>query len=899
MIEGAKQNNLKNVSLKLPHNKVIAVTGLSGSGKSSLAFDTVFAEGQWRFIESLSTYARLFIEKLDRPDVDSIRNIRPAIALEQHNPVKGSRSTVGTLTEVYDLLRVLFARVGKQFCPECGERIVRWNVSSIVRDLTDRFNGQKAAILFDSNLTPGELVRNGFHRALFDGQIRDIIGSEDRIRSIPVVVDRLVLAESPRLTDSLETAWRYGNGALRVYFPPGRFRNYSGSSRCDQCGFEPHEPTPVLFSFNHPFGACTECKGFGNILKYSPDIVIPDRALSLSKGAVEPWEKPAARWWKRQLLKGAQKVGIDVTVPFSSLPADEQDLIFSGCDAFYGINDFFEELEQKRYKLHVRVFLSRYRSGVTCPECGGKRLNREALSYTIGGQDIADLSDMKTGHLSTFIKTIEFDDHERKVAHDVLEQIGAKLGYLGRVGLDYLSLSRPAKTLSGGEYQRINLSNQIASHLTGTMYVLDEPTVGLHARDTRTIASIMREIAELGNTVIVVEHDRDIIEQADWIVEMGPGGGKEGGAIVFNGDRESFLRSDTLTARWLRDSAQTNPVQHTPMKRHMNTLTIEGCTGHNLKNVSVSVPLGTLTVVTGVSGSGKSSLIVDTLYTALARKLKISTDTPLAYSELSGAETVSDIKLIDQSPLGKSPRSNPVTYMKVFDFIRKLFSETPDARSRGYSAGFFSFNVPGGRCEECKGEGFQKVELYFFEDVFVTCPSCNGKRYSPEALKIAYRSKSINEVLSMTVDESLDFFSGNERITAPLSLMKDIGLGYLRIGQPATTFSGGEAQRLKICHEIAKRTKGRSIYVLDEPTVGLHMQDISRLIAILRLLVRRGDTVIVIEHNLDFVRSADWIIDLGPEGGDRGGEIVYAGASDGIVNAPRSATGKYIYGHID
>jgi len=898
-IEGAKQNNLNNISLKLPHNKVIAVTGISGSGKSSLAFDTIFAEGQWRFIESLSTYARLFIEKLDRPDVESIHNIRPAIALEQHNPVRGSRSTVGTLTEIYDLLRVLFSRIGKQSCPECGEPIVEWNVSSVIQDLLAHHNGEKAVILFSTALTHQELLRSGFHRVFRDGEVMDISDQEDTPSLLPVVVDRLVISDSQRLRDSIETAWRHGRGAVRIFLPPDQYRNYSGSSQCDHCGFEPHATTPILFSFNHPFGACPECKGFGNILRYAPDLIIPDRGLSLSEGAVEPWEKPAARWWKKQLIKGAPAVSLDIRKPFDELPREQQDLVFSGGKHFYGIQDFFDELETKRYKLHVRVFLSRYRSGVTCPSCGGKRLNREALSYRIDQKDIADLTDMKAGELTAFFESLRLDDHARQIGSDVITQLTEKLRYLSRVGLDYLSLSRPSKTLSGGEYQRINLSNQLASHLTGTMYVLDEPTVGLHARDTQTISTIMREIAELGNTIIVVEHDRDIIGQADWIVEMGPGGGKNGGNIVFSGEKDAFMESDTLTAQCLHKEQEPFAPRKKTAKRHVHTLTIQGCTGHNLRNVSLSIPLGTLTAVTGVSGSGKSSLVVDTLYNALSRKLRRTSEAPLPYTQLTGADHISDIMLIDQSPLGKSPRSNAATYMKIFDSVRKLFSDTPEAHAKGHTPGFFSFNVPGGRCEECHGEGFMKIELYFFEDVFVTCPSCNGKRYGPDALRIAYRSRTISDVLDMTVEEALEFFSGNTKITAPLELMRDIGLGYLRIGQPATTFSGGEAQRLKICHEIVRKTRGRALYILDEPTVGLHMHDISRLISILRLLVERGDTVVVIEHNLDFIRTADWIIDLGPEGGDRGGEILYEGTVAGIADEPSSATGKYINKDID
>ncbi|MEE9524166.1 MAG: excinuclease ABC subunit UvrA [Thermodesulfovibrionales bacterium] len=893
IIEGAKQNNLKDISLKLPHNNVIAITGISGSGKSSLAFDTIFAEGQWRFIESLSTYARLFIEKLDRPDVDSIQNIRPAIALQQHNPIRGSRSTVGTITEIYDLLRILFSRAATPFCPECGSEIKRWSTSAIISELVDEYEGEKAVISFMSSLMPEELKRKGFNRVFIGGKIREIDEVKEEIRTFPVVADRLVIKDSKRLSDSIETTWRYGRETLRTFILPEKELIFSGGNTCDSCGHEIHEPTPILYSFNHPLGACPACKGFGNILKYTSDLIIPNKSLSIAGGAIEPWEKPAAGWWKEQIIEGAPASGIDLNIPFECLTEKHQQLVFDGTEDFYGIDDFFNELEHKRYKIHVRVFLSRYRTGVLCPDCKGKRLKKEALSYRISGNDIADISRMKIGELLPFFEDLKISDHQKNIAHDVLEQIDLKLRYLHRVGLDYLSLGRQSKTLSGGEYQRINLSNQLASHLTGTLYVLDEPTVGLHARDTETIASIMHELSELGNTVIVVEHDRSIINNSDWITELGPGGGRDGGNIVFSGKKDDFMEQDSLTAKYLKG---TMKIQE-PRSRRMGNgrfITLEGARGHNLKGVTLNIPLQTLTVVTGVSGSGKSSLIVDTLYNAVARKFNRSAEHPLPHTNISGTENIKDIKLIDQSPIGRSPRSNPATYLKLFDPIRKSFAGLPEARAKGYGPGFFSFNVPGGRCEECDGQGFQKIEMYFFEDVFVKCTACDGTRYSPEALKILYRGKNIHDILKMTIDEAAEFFSYNRKLFESLTLLRDIGLGYLRLGQPATTLSGGEAQRLKICSEFGARTKGSTIYILDEPTVGLHLHDTAKLINIIQMLIERGNTVVVIEHNMDFIKTADRVIDIGPEGGDGGGEIIFEGTPDAIRTSEKSVTGQYL-----
>lgn len=906
IIEGARQNNLRNINLRIPHDKVIAITGVSGSGKSSLAFDTIFAEGQWRFIESISTYARLFLEKLDRPDVDAIYNIRPAIALEQRNPVRGARSTVGTLTEIYDYLRLLYSKVSTPYCPKCGKEIRRWDPSQIHIFLVERYLGKKAIVFFETEEEIESLKKRGFYRILINNEVMELSELKDTPERISIVLDRIVIRDEPRLSDSIEMAWREGHERLKIFLIDDSLTlSFSSINACDDCNIEIPEPSSLLFSFNHPVGACPECKGFGNVLIYDEDLIVPDKYLSLSEGAIEPWEKPSYRWWKRQMIEGARKIGIDVKRPYRELPDEDRRKIFRGDAEFYGINDFFEELEGKRYKLHIRVFLSRYRSAQICPSCKGKRLHKNALAYKINGFDIAELCEMPVSRLLWLFRDIDLSSFQKEMVKDVLRQIEMKLRFLERVGLDYLTLSRQGRTLSGGEYQRINLSNQIASYLTGTLYVLDEPTVGLHAKDTDRITKILSELSGVGNTVIVVEHDKKVIGQSDWIIELGPGGGGKGGEVVFAGSREEFLRVDTVTSRYVKGIDRIERSRDdTILEREKRFLILHGARGNNLKNVDLRIPLNTFTVITGVSGSGKSSLVVETLYKALAKHFAIEMERPLPYDYIEGINLIKGVRLIDQTPIGRSPRSNPVTYLKVFDPIRKLFAEQPEARAHGLGPGHFSFNARGGRCERCKGEGYERLEMYFFEDIYVRCEECNGKRYKPDVLKVTFRGKNIHDVLNMTVEEAVELFREYPVITNRLSIMNDIGLGYLRLGQPATTLSGGEAQRLKICSELEVRqlrslqristeTKG-ILYILDEPTVGLHFRDIKLLLNILRRLVDSGNTIVVIEHNLDVIAASDWIIDLGPEGGDRGGEIIFEGTPEEIVKVERSYTGQYL-----
>ncbi|HXD99360.1 MAG TPA: excinuclease ABC subunit UvrA [Candidatus Acidoferrum sp.] len=904
-IEGARQNNLKNVSLELPHDRLTVVTGVSGSGKSSLAFDTLFAEGQWRYIESLSTYARMFLDRVDRPDVDRIENIRPAVALEQKNPVRTARSTVGTATEVYDYLRLLYAKIGRVHCPDCGSAAASHSPESIADTLLTEHAGARALVTFPLPVPAGQpaaelwagLTRRGFARVLVNGVACDLAAAPPPSVEgvLAVVLDRLVLepAHRGRLVESLEGALREGSGQLAVEFVDGGRRVFAEAFRCAGCGAALERPQPLLFSFNHPLGACAECKGFGNVLKYDEALVVPDRTLSLTGGAVEPWTHPSGRWYQRELLKAARRLSVDPTRAWEELGEHERAFVYEGDGKFPGINGFFEEIESYRYKLHVRVFLSRYRSQSPCPVCRGARLKPPALAVRVAGLTIAEFTGLTIEAAATLLGELKLTAWEAAVGREILRQLGAKLTFLLRVGLGYLTLARQTRTLSGGEAQRINLANQLGSQLVGTLYVLDEPSIGLHARDTMRLADLCHELAQAGNTVVVVEHDRGFIESADHVVELGPGSGERGGEIVFAGSQAEFRKSTrSLTARYL-SGRETIPV---PLVRRpgRRQLTLTGAREHNLKDVTVRIPLITLTVVTGVSGSGKSTLIHDTLYRAAARAFKTEFQSPGAYDALTGLEYLKGVRLIDQEPIGRTPRSNPVTYVKAFDEIRKLYAALPRAKTLGLGAGAFSFNVPGGRCESCQGDGFQKLEMYFFEDVYVSCQECEGRRYRPEVLGVKYRGRSIGDVLRMTVDEAVDFFAGQLTLARRLRVMQDVGLGYLRLGQPATTLSGGEAQRLKIAAELGGRATGDVLYILDEPTTGLHLDDVKKLLGVLNRLVDAGNTVLVVEHHLDVVKCADHVIDLGPEGGEAGGEIVAEGPPESIVQTPGSYTGKFL-----
>lgn len=913
-IEGARQNNLKNLSLSLPHDRVTVVTGVSGSGKSSLAFDTLFAEGQWRYIESLSTYARMFLERVDRPDVDRIEQIRPSIAIEQKNPVRTARSTVGTATEVYDYLRLLFAKIGQVHCPSCGVPGGSASAETVVDALLREHPGERALLCFPLAVPPAVraagagpeaveffqgLLRRGFARVKLGGQVHELSPPPAldlaEAREIAVVLDRVVVRDDQRrrLADSMEMAFREGGGRVEVEVLGRPSRTFTQEFRCPACQRALPRPQPLLFSFNHPLGACPDCKGFGNILRYDEARLVPDPSRSLAGGAIEPWTHPSGHWYQKQLLKAAKRRGVDVDRPYADLTADERRWLQEGEKSFPGIRGFFEEVESYRYKLHVRVFLSRYRSQFPCPRCAGARLKVEALAVRVGGLTIAQCTALTVEELSRFLHGLQLRAWEETVAREILKQLHAKLGFLLRVGLGYLTLERQTRTLSGGEAQRINLANQLGSQLVGTLYVLDEPSIGLHARDTARLAELCRELAGAGNTVVIVEHDRSFIEAADYVIELGPGSGERGGQLVFAGSRPDFLKDGrSLTARYLtgRDAIPTPPFRREG-RRH---LTLVGARANNLKRLTVRFPLRTLTCVTGVSGSGKSTLVHDTLYRAAARAFKVAFEPPGAYDALLGLEHLKGVRLIDQEPIGRTPRSNPVTYVKAFDEIRRLYAGLPAARTLGLGPGAFSFNVPGGRCEACQGNGSQKLEMYFFEDVYLTCQDCGGKRYRPDVLKVTYRGRNISQALRLTVDEAMDFFSAQPSLRRRLDVLREVGLGYLRLGQSATTLSGGEAQRLKIAAELGARPTTDYLYILDEPTTGLHLDDVKKLLSVLGRLVDAGNTVVVVEHHLDVIKTADWVVDLGPEGGEAGGEVVAEGPPEQVALIDGSYTGKFL-----
>jgi excinuclease ABC subunit A len=913
-IHGARQNNLKNVSLSLPHDRLTVVTGVSGSGKSSLAFDTLFAEGQWRFVESLTSYARMFLERIDRPDVDQVEHVRPAIALEQKNPVRTARSTVSTATEVADYLRLLYAKIGRVHCPRCGREARADAPERVAEELVRRHPGARALVTFPLPVPAkepaaeflGRLIARGFARIKVGGEVLPLtpLPTIDLTphAELCVVLDRLVLdaGRQTRLAGSLEQAFADGGGRAVVEVLAGdggattAVLRYGDRFGCHACELALERPQPLLFSFNHPLGACPECRGFGHLLRYDESRVVPDPSLSLADGAVQPWRHPSGEWYQKELLRAARRRKVDVHAPYRELPEEIRRWVQQGDDDFCGIRGFFEEVEGYRYKLHVRVFLSRYRSQAPCPSCRGARLKPEALAVTIGDRTIAEVGGFTVDELAAWLDGLELSAWAAEVARDVRARLQGKVAFLRRVGLGYLTLDRQTRSLSGGEAQRIGLATQLGAQLVGTLYVLDEPSIGLHARDVGRLAELCRELAYAGNTVVVVEHDRSFIEAADYCVELGPGSGERGGELVFAGPRDEFVRDTrSLTARYL-SGREIIPL---PLGRRDGSgrhLTLVGAREHNLKGLTVRIPLHTFTCVTGVSGSGKSTLVHDTLYRAVARAFKAEFEPPGAYEALAGLEHLTGVRLIDQEPIGRTPRSNPVTYVKAFDEIRKLFASLPRAKTLGLTAGHFSFNVPGGRCETCEGDGFEKLEMYFFEDVYVTCQACEGRRYKAEVREVAYRGKDISQVLQLTVDEAVELFATVPALVRRLQVLQEVGLGYLRLGQPATTLSGGEAQRLKVAAELGPRLGRDMLYILDEPTTGLHLDDVRRLLGVLQRLVDAGNTVLVVEHHLDVIKCADWILDLGPEGGEAGGELVAEGPPAAVAQVPGSYTGKYL-----
>jgi excinuclease ABC subunit A len=951
VVRGARTHNLKNVSVSLPTGKLVVITGVSGSGKSSLAFDTIYAEGQRRYVESLSAYARQFLERMEKPDVDGIDNISPSIAIRQKNSVRNPRSTVGTVTEIHDYLRLLFARVGKTICRQCGQEVIR-ETAEVVADRLLRLPAETRLLIgydlplvdmrnapLDDAAEPDDdelpfppvpstsmvasapaatsvagpplseidtLRRKGFGRLLLDGQavaFDDLAPDALKGRGIiGVVVDRLRIEGDlrSRLTDSIETSYHEGGGAAWAVEvagdgTPGRRHEFSERFECRTCGITYEDPQPRLFSFNNPFGACPTCHGFGNVIELDLDLVVPDPGKSINQGAIEPWTKPHYRSSLASLKRMAKLHGVRLDVPWLDLTADERRLVVEGDGGDYeGIRGFFQWLERKKYKVHVRVFLSRYRGYLTCPDCGGTRLRREARDVRVGDLTIDRVSALTVREAERFFERVRLSEKDAAIVEKVLTEIRRRLGFLRDVGLDYLTLDRLSSTLSGGEAQRINLATSLGSALVGTLYVLDEPSIGLHTRDNQRLIAILRQLRDQGNTVLVVEHDADMIAVADYIVDMGLGAGEHGGRVVYAGTLDGLEQEPrSLTAKYWRGELSI-PVPAARRKGILQRIRLIGAREHNLKNVTIEIPLNTLTCITGVSGSGKSTLVHDVLYAALKRQ-KGDWDRKVgAHDRLEGHEFVTDVVLVDQTPIGRTPRSNPVTYLKAFDPIRELFAATKDARARGLTASHFSFNVPGGRCEACQGEGEVKVEMQFLADVFVPCEQCEGRRFRSQVLEVRCRGKNVNDVLAMTVREALVFFANTPKVLRRLQVLDEIGLGYLRLGQPATTLSGGEAQRIKIAAHLASHAGDRLLYILDEPTTGLHFDDIAKLLSAFRKLLEAGHTLAVIEHNLDVIKTADWIVDLGPEGGEAGGEVIAMGTPEQVAHVVESHTGRYL-----
>ena len=936
-VQGARENNLKNVDLTIPRDAMVVFTGLSGSGKSSLAFDTIFAEGQRRYVESLSSYARMFLGQVDKPDVDFIEGLSPAVSIDQKSTSKNPRSTVGTITEIYDYMRLLWARIGHPHCPVCGEEITQQTPQQIVDILQEYPERTRLQILAPVvSARKGEfvdlfkdLLTQGYSRARVDGETVQLSDppklAKQYKHTIEVVVDRIVIKDGihQRLTDSIETALKLADGRVLIDFvdreqdDPERTRSFSENLACpNNHPLQIDTIEPRAFSFNSPFGACSACDGIGSRLEVDTELLVPNPDLTLGEGAIAPWSqgKATTEYWLRLLAGLGEELGFDLNTPFKDLPAKIRAAILDGKDykvevsyrnrfgrerrytsGFEGVKAYIKRKHEETESDFARDRYEQYMRQVACPSCGGARLNPTILGVKVGGQSIADITDLSLADALAFVRGLQLSPREAKIGEQVLKEIDARLQFLLDVGLDYLTLSRSAGTLSGGEAQRIRLATQIGSGLVGVLYVLDEPSIGLHQRDNRRLIETLTKLRDMGNTLIVVEHDEDTMREADWIVDVGPGAGEHGGEIVHSGSFEDLLKNTrSITGDYMAGRRRIEvPASRRPVDKKRQ-LTVRGARENNLKNVTVSFPLGVFTAVTGVSGSGKSTLVNDILYTSLANKLNGAKQVPGRHKSIDGLEHLDKVIHVDQSPIGRTPRSNPATYTGVFDHIRKLFAETSEAKMRGYTPGRFSFNVKGGRCEDCSGDGTLKIEMNFLPDVYVPCETCHGKRYNRETLEVHYKGKTIADVLEMPVEEAAEFFAAFTPIARHLNTLVDVGLGYIRLGQPATTLSGGEAQRVKLATELQKRSNGRSIYVLDEPTTGLHFEDIRKLLAVLQSLVDKGNSVITIEHNLDVVKCADWIIDMGPEGGSGGGTVIAEGTPEHVATVKGSHTGAFL-----
>ncbi|PWX01227.1 excinuclease ABC subunit UvrA [Clostridium perfringens] len=930
IVKGAKVHNLKNVSLEIPRDKLIVFTGLSGSGKSSLAFDTIYAEGQRRYVESLSSYARQFLGQMDKPDVESIEGLSPAISIDQKTTSRNPRSTVGTVTEIYDYLRLLYARVGVPHCPKCGKEITQQSVDQIVDQIMELPERSKimilAPIIRGRKGTHEKVLENikkqGFVRARIDGEIYDLTEDEIKLEknikhNIEAVVDRIIVKDGieGRLTDSIETSLKMAEGLVLVNIIGEEDRLYSEHFACADCGISIDELAPRMFSFNSPFGKCERCDGLGTLMEIDEDLVVPNKDLSIRGGAISTWgdSRMKEESWTYCVLKALmEKYNFDLDTPYKDLPKKVQEVLMYGepeklkvtytkenVTAVYN-HSFEGEINNLRRRYMetnsdtMKAEIEKYMSDNPCPKCKGARLKPEALAVTVGGKNIFEFTSMAIREELDFINSINFSEKDKIISSQIIKEIQSRLSFLINVGLDYLDLARKAGTLSGGEAQRIRLATQIGSQLMGVLYILDEPSIGLHQRDNDRLISTLKQLRDVGNTLIVVEHDEDTMREADYIVDIGPGAGEHGGKIVASGTLDEIMSNEnSLTGKYLTGAKKVE-LPEERRKGNRNFITVKGAKENNLKNVTAKFPLGTLTMVTGVSGSGKSTLVNEILYKGLNKIVNKAKDLPGKFKEITGYENIDKIIDIDQSPIGRTPRSNSATYTGTFDIIRELFSQTQEAKMRGYKPGRFSFNVKGGRCEACSGDGIIKIEMQFLSDVYVPCEVCKGKRYNRETLEVKYKGKNIADVLNMTVEEALEFFENIPRIKNKLQTLMDVGLGYIRLGQPSTQLSGGEAQRIKLAYELSKRSTGKTLYILDEPTTGLHIHDVNRLVKILQRLVDGGNTVIVIEHNLDMIKCADYIVDLGPEGGDKGGTIIATGTPEKIAETKESYTGKYL-----
>ena len=909
IIKGAQVHNLKNVDVAIPRNKLVVITGLSGSGKSSLAFDTLYAEGQRRYVESLSSYARQFLGRLDKPKVDYIKGIAPAIAIEQKVNTTNARSTVGTSTEIYDYIKLLYARVGRTYSPISGQEVKKNTVTDVVEDIKKSELDSKWLLLAPIHLEKGRkledklniLLQQGFARILLDGEMvrLDELPKSLSNKDIFLIVDRIVVKEEEefynRLADAVQTAFFEGKGIcyLQEVNTKKRF-SYSNNFELDGISFL--EPNVHLFSFNNPYGACPVCEGYGNIIGIDSELVIPNTSLSIYENAIFPWRGESMSWYRDELVKNAYKFDFPIHKPYFELTEAQKELVWTGNEYFQGLNDFFRELEEKNYKIQNRVMLSRYRGKTKCNTCKGKRLRIEASYVKINGKTVSDLVDLPIRHLVEFFKNIDLSDYEKQVAKRLLIEINNRLSFLTEVGLDYLTLNRNSATLSGGESQRINLATSLGSSLVGSMYILDEPSIGLHPKDTKRLINVLLSLRDLGNTVIVVEHDEDIMKAADMIIDIGPEAGSHGGNLVAQGTYKEILKSNSLTSQYLNGKLEISvPKKRRPFKNHIE---IKGARENNLQNIDVTFPLDVLTVITGVSGSGKSTLVKKILFPAMQKKLDNAGEKAGQFTEMTGSFShIKHIEYVDQNPIGRSSRSNPVTYIKAYDDIRDLYAKEKLSKVRGYQAKHFSFNVDGGRCETCKGEGTINVEMVFMADVQLHCEACNGKRFKKEVLEVLFEGKNINDILNMTIDDAIEFFASHKqtKINQKLQPLQDVGLGYVQLGQSSSTLSGGEAQRIKLASFLVKgATKDKALFIFDEPTTGLHFHDIKKLVASFDALIEKGHSIIVIEHNLDLIKCADWIIDLGPEGGENGGKLLGAGTPEDLIKIKKSITATYL-----